>query len=453
MYMSERAVAPSLFQGGYHGFFCPWGLTLSVLLPTHNPNMKNTMDNNNPPLWEEREMLAMHIPALLENADTICSTPELAEAPVPHMCVHIYGGAPRLTLGDMLRVWGAKGDTPWRYTDAEGHTCYRLLHVFGLSGCWRAEAFDAVTQCTVNAPRTVGMRDLAQALHVGNRDLLCRHPMSFPKVIGLFVRHPRLIINLPHVSAALPKHCGLSCPRDVQDRLARMSADLFLDELAPAGLDGCRRVAAPVSRLVVDTECLEDDSREPLAAVGCGVVPTHAFDGTEIRQMPSPRRRHALLNRYYRPHHETLARLTRASLAIHDRARILDLQSYPESYAMPGMAGAEQPDVCIGFAPYHCPTALVRAVADCAYRHELSFALNTPFGESAVPQAYQRQDARVVSLKLVLKRSLFMDESTLQPHAGMQRMRRFVEEVAAITRTFPPADAVPSPLRGGGRGA
>lgn len=70
------------------------------------------MDNNKPPYWEEREMIAMHIPALLENADTICSIPELGEAPIPHMCVHMYGGAPRVTLGDMLRVWGAKEDTP-----------------------------------------------------------------------------------------------------------------------------------------------------------------------------------------------------------------------------------------------------------------------------------------------------------------------------------------------------
>lgn len=419
------------------------GVSPSMLLPTCKP-IYDTMDNNNPPLWEEREMIAMHIPALLKNADTICSTPELAEAPVPHMCVHMYGGAPRLTLGDMLRVWGAKDDTPWRYTNAEGHTCYRLLHVFGLSGCWRAEAFDSVTQCTVNAPRTESMRTLVQALHIKNRDLLCRKPLSFPKVIGLFVKHPRLIINMPHVSAALPKHCGLSCPRDEQERLARMSADLFLDELAPDDKSTCHRVIAPLSRLVLDTECFEDDAREPLAAVGCGVVPTHAFDGTEIRHMPSERRRRALLNVYYRAHHETLSRFTRASLAIHDRARILNLQSYPESYNLPGMAGMERPDVCIGFDPYHCPTALVRAVADCAYRNELSFAMNAPFADSKVPQAYQRQDARVVSLKLVLKRSLYMDESTLQPHTGMQRMRRFVEEAAGIIRTFTPAgDATP----------
>lgn len=418
-----------------------------MLLPTRKP-IFDTMDNNNPPQWEEREMIAMHIPALLENADTICSTPELAEAPVPHMCVHMYGGAPRVTLGDMLRVWGAKEDTPWRYTNAEGHTCYRLLHVFGLSGCWRAEAFDSVTQCTVNAPRTVGMRALAQALHVSNRDLLCRHPMSFQKVIGLFVKHPRLIINMPHASTKVPKHCGLTCPRDEQERLARMAADLFLDELAPDDKSVCHRVIAPLSRLVVDTERLEDDAREPLVAVGCGVVPTHAFDGTEIRHMPSERRRRALLNVYYRTHHETLARFTRASLEIHNRARILNLQSYPESYDMPGMSGAERPDVCIGFDPFHCPTALVRAVADCAYRNELSFAMNAPFADSQVPQVYQRQDARVVSLKLVLKRSLYMDERTLEPHGGMQRMRRFVEEAAGIIRTFPPAGEAPSAWRG-----
>ncbi len=421
------------------------GVSPSMLLPTRKP-IYDTMDNNKPPRWEEREMIAMNIPALLKNADTICSTPELGEAPIPPMCVHMYGGAPKLTLGDMLRVWAAKEDTPWRYTNAEGHTCYRLLHVFGLSGCWRAEAFDSVTQCIVNAPRTVGMRNLAQALHVTNRDLLCRKPLSFQKVIGLFVKHPRLIINMPHVSTALPKHCGLSCPRDEQERLARMSADLFLDELAPDDKSTCHRVIAPLSRLVVDTECFEDDAREPLAAAGCGVVPTHAFDGTEIRQLPSEHRRRTLLNRCYRTHQETLARFTRASLEIHDRARILNLQSYPESYNLPGMAGTERPDVCIGFDPYHCPTALARAVADCAYRNELSFAMNAPFADSKVPQAYQRQDARVVSLKLVLKRSLYMDESTLQPHAGMQRMRRFVEGAAAIIRTFPPAGEA-SPAR------
>lgn len=374
---------------------------------------------------ERREMLALHLPSLLAAAETIFNTPEMNEAPLPAVFAHIYCGAPQVRLGDLLRCWLAAEESPWRFTNEQGHTCYRVFSVFGLSGCRDAVAYDAVTGARVQPSYDIGSFDTWGALKKHCRKPLCHSPLRLEQVIARFVPQPRPIVFVPHASDKLLKHCGLSIMPAEKERLARHSAALYTDEMVPPD---SLAVIAPLSRIVVDT-ALDADAPES--------VPTRAYDGSIIRHNPAELRRRRLLNVYHRPLWATMHRYVRESLAVYGTARLLDLRSYPAGFSLPEAVGNEQPEVCIAFAPAHCPAALAQAVADCAHRHGLTAAFNTPHSGFSVPPAF-RGDPRVLSLALHLKRSGYMDELTLQPHAGIPRLRAFVAEAAEILRTFSP---------------
>lgn len=372
---------------------------------------------------EQREILALHLPALLAAAETICNTPELNKAPLPPIFAHIYGGAPQVRLGDLLRCWTTPEESPWRFTNEQGHTCYRVFSVFGLSGCRDAVAYDSVTWERVRPSYNVGSFDTWGVLKKHCRKPMCAAPLRLEQVIARLVPHPRPIVFVPHSSPTLLKHCGLSIMPAEKERYARHSAALYTDEMVPPE---ALSVIAPLSRLVVDTALDADDAE---------AVPARAYDGTLIRATISEKRRRRLLNVHHRPLQEVLHRYVRESLAVHGTARLLDLRSYPASFSLPEALGNEQPDACIGFAPAHCPAALAQAVADCAHRHGLTAAFNSPFRCVYVPPAF-RGDSRVLALALHLRRRCYMDELTLQPHAGLPRLRAFVAEVAETLRAF-----------------
>ena len=381
-------------------------------------------------IMDQKEMVAQYIAQLIEHADEICSAPEMNDALAPSPIYHRWGYRATVRMGDLLRCWTTPGDTPWRCMNEQGHLCYIV------PGCIDSGWHDACDSVTRHMRLNLkgGIDGFRPSFRSYMRKPVCREPLSLPQVIARIAKHPRVIVNIPHASTYLPKHCGLSCPREDQERIARYSADLYTDEMAPAG---CFAVTAPVSRIVVDMERFVDDAQEPAAKLGSGVIPTRAYDGTELRNLPSEKRRKQLLRRYYYPHHEELAQATRIDLDIFSTARILDLHSYPETYNMLGVVGEKRPDVCIGFEDYHCPRALAEALAACAARHGLTAALNDPYSGSVVPLDFYHKDPRVISVMLEIKRSCYMDEQTLEKHEGMQTIRRFVAEATDILSTYP----------------
>lgn len=371
---------------------------------------------------EQREMLALHLPALLAAAEHICATPELSEAPLPAVFAHIYGGAPQVRLGDLLRCRTDEGENPWCYTNEQGHVCFRLFSVFGLSGCRDAVAYDSVTGQRVRPAYSISAFTAWRALQKHCRKPVCAAPLRLEQVIARLVPQPRPIVFVPHASPALLKHCGLSIMPAEQERLARHSAALYTDEMVPPA---AHAVIAPLSRLVADAARDETDAE---------AIPTRAYDGTLLRENASEKRRRHLLNAHHRPLQERLCRLVHQSLAVYGAAHLLDLRSYPASFRLPEACGEAQPDVCIGFDTAHCPAALAQAVADCSHRHGLTAAFNAPFAGAYVPPAF-RGDPRVRALSLHLKRSCYMDELTLLPHAGLPRLRSFVAESSEILRS------------------
>ena len=103
--------------------------------------------------------------------------------------------------------------------------------------------------------------------------------------------------------------------------------DWFTDEIF-GGLAGKSDVKFPVSRLVVDPERFENDEQEPMARLGMGVVYERTSNQALLRRKLSVGERQALIEDYYRPHHQALSDLTGKIIAEHGQCFILDGHSF-----------------------------------------------------------------------------------------------------------------------------
>ncbi len=239
-----------------------------------------------------------------------------------------------------------------------------------------------------------------------------------------------LIVNIPHASIRIPSHIRFLLPRHAVRREALLLADLYTDRMI-ADAPHIHKVIAPVSRLVTDTERFTDDALESAAQFGMGVIYTHTHDGRRLRHAPSAAERRHLLATLYEPHHRRLTSLVQSALNTYGHAAILDLHSYPTAFPIPGIQGAAQPDVCIGFDAFHAPEALIHQVSDVFTQAGYSVGFNEPYCGAIVPTRYYLKDARVCSVMLEIKRSIYMDEHTLRPHAGLLKLQGLLNHMAA----------------------
>ena len=98
--------------------------------------------------------------------------------------------------------------------------------------------------------------------------------------------HPvSIVLNTPHASTIVPpevRQTILLSDNELQQELLRMT-DAFTDELFTGNAAMVHQIVFPVSRLVIDPERFVDDSHEPLAKQGMGVVYTRTSEGKRLR--------------------------------------------------------------------------------------------------------------------------------------------------------------------------
>jgi len=143
--------------------------------------------------------------------------------------------------------------------------------------------------------------------------------------------------------------------RELEAELIRIT-DSFTDELFPVEGDDVHRVVFPVSRLVLDPERFAEDEKEPMAARGMGVVYEMTTRLQTLRRPVSAAEKEALLDRFYRPHHEYFTELVNRALDVDGRCLIIDCHSFP-SEPMPFEfdQAPERPDICLGVDTFHTP--------------------------------------------------------------------------------------------------
>jgi N-formylglutamate deformylase len=186
---------------------------------------------------------------------------------------------------------------------------------------------------------------------------------------------PKLLIHVPHSSTKIPDDVWQEfvVPRDAVVNEALESADLYTNAMARQAWPSADILEAQVSRIVVDVERYDDDSKEEMAAAGRGVLYTRDHRARKIRQDVTVSRRAELLDRYYWPH---WARLR--SLAAD--ANLVDLHTYPpEPWPIERHTDGSRPEIDLGCSDALTPPAWVDALTDHFRRHDYEVGHNTPY--------------------------------------------------------------------------
>lgn len=224
-----------------------------------------------------------------------------------------------------------------------------------------------------------------------------------------------LLLHIPHSSLTIPKAVrDMLCVSDaeLERELLRMT-DRYTDILFDLPTITNHSIIYPVSRLVVDPERFEDDEKEPMAAVGMGVIYTATSQKTLLRTQPDVCERTELLDAFYHPHHRRFTEAVAELLNEAGQALIIDCHSFA-SRPLPYELNQEndRPDICIGTDSFHTPNWLLDSVREAFQMLGYSVAVDHPFAGTIVPMAYYHQEPRVLSIMIEINRKLYMHEAT-----------------------------------------
>jgi N-formylglutamate amidohydrolase len=219
-----------------------------------------------------------------------------------------------------------------------------------------------------------------------------------------------VILRAPHGGRAIPPEYLGSFVISEAELEAEKDAmtDHFTDTLVES-IIGASAVVNGLSRFAVDVERFPDESEE-MNAVGMGVLYTHGSRRQEIRRVADADR--GPLLEYFARYSRRFTELVDATLAVHGRAVIIDVHSYPERelpYELHG--GGPRAPLCVGSEPFHASEAFLLTVTE-SFAH-LQAQANTPFAGSYVPLKHYRSDDRVSSVMLEIRRDVYMDETSV----------------------------------------
>lgn len=234
---------------------------------------------------------------------------------------------------------------------------------------------------------------------------------------------PLAVLHVPHSSRAVPKDIRPAITlsdQELETELLRMT-DHYTDELFRLESWVACSIVFPVSRLVVDPERFLDDSKEPMAERGMGVVYTRTSDSQALRSVPTQAERTELINRFYHPHHAQLGAAVAASLQFWQSCLVIDCHSFPGSpLPYEPDQSFDRPDICIGTDTFHTPKWLRDEARHLFATSGFQVAIHRPFAGALVPASHYRRTERVSALMVEVNRSLYVEESSGQRRADFE---------------------------------
>lgn len=269
---------------------------------------------------------------------------------------------------------------------------------------------------------------------------------------GVAAGAPVLDLLRPRATAALPlvldsPHSGLDYPEDFGFACAfealRRAEDTHVDRLFDFAPDaGATLVAARFPRAYLDANRAADDIDPHLmlepwpaptrpsakVALGKGIVWRLLDDGTPIYA-----RRLAVeevadrIARCHGPYHAAVRGEVLETARRFGRVLHLNCHSMPSVAAAftAGVPGTRRPDFVLGDRDgTTCDPALTRRVADRLRDMGHTVAVNDPYKGVELVRANGAPHLGRHSLQLEINRALYMDETTLEPHAGFEPLRR-----------------------------
>ncbi|MDQ4134790.1 MAG: N-formylglutamate amidohydrolase, partial [Pseudomonadota bacterium] len=270
-------------------------------------------------------------------------------------------------------------------------------------------------------------------------------PVNDPELEPPFIVHEPtrhtapFIFNAPHAGAVYPA-AFLTASR--LDALSlRRSEDAFVDVL----FSGVVSLGAPLmvarfprAYLDVNREPYELDPkmfsgrlpsfanvRSLRVAGGLGTIPRVVSDAANIYKGPlSVQEGLERIEQIYRPYHDTLRRLLAQTHVAFGIAVLIDCHSMP-SNIRGGGASRVRPDFVLGdrFGS-SCMPELTDRAAKALQALGYTVCRNKPYAGGFITEHYGRPARNLHALQIEVNRALYMDEQSLAPHAGFDRLSR-----------------------------
>lgn len=250
-----------------------------------------------------------------------------------------------------------------------------------------------------------------------------------------------LVVASPHSGRHYPADLLSASRLDL--RALRKTEDAWVDLLlAGAPAAGATLVTTDYARCWLDLNRAEDELDPQLirglparpgttslrVQAGLGVIPRTAGDsGAIYRHRIAQGEAEARIATLYRPYHATLDAILVEAQRRHGACLLLDCHSMPS-----GLTEVPGTDVVLGD---RFGTACSRQIADLVgkvFRDEgLSVARNAPFAGGHVTSFHGHPGAGRHALQIELRRGLYMDEATLEPHDGFDTVRALMDRLVA----------------------
>jgi len=250
--------------------------------------------------------------------------------------------------------------------------------------------------------------------------------------------HP-LVLDSPHSGRESPADFGSV----LSETDLRNAEDCYVDRLyLPATQRGIPLLAARVCRVYldvnrdvhdVDPELLDGDAAAPGAAsgkarLGKALVWRTLDDGRAIyARRLSAQEIARRVERCHTPYHQALRRLLDAAhrrfgSVVHLNCHSMNAVGGTQAE---GGAGRARADFVLGDRDGStCDPALTAFVQRTLGAMGYAVAVNDPFKGVALVQAYSNPTGGRHSLQIEINKRLYMDEATLQPHAGFDALQR-----------------------------
>ncbi len=259
------------------------------------------------------------------------------------------------------------------------------------------------------------------------------------------------IFNAPHSGRAYPPELRNASPLTAQQ--LRRSEDVFVDHLFDSVVEiGAPFLVAhfPRAWLDVNREPYELDPklfterlpahaniRSMRVSGGLGTIPRLVAENLEIyNEKQSLANALDRIETVYRPYHEALRKLMAKTVVTFGYAILVDCHS------MPSRGGRNEhekrPDIIIGdrygtSCNGEISRNLIRQFAD----HGYTVTRNKPYAGGFITEHYGRPLKGLHAIQIEINRSVYLDETTLQPTARFENLRNDIASIMAHFVSLP----------------
>jgi len=259
-----------------------------------------------------------------------------------------------------------------------------------------------------------------------------------------------LVFNSPHSGHCYPE-AFLAASR-LDEQAIRRSEDMFVDELFASAVEiGAPLLKAnfPRAWLDVNREPYELDPkmfdgklptfaniRSARVAGGLGTIARIVSEREEIYSAPlDVDEGLARIDEVYKPYHDALHELVATTHAAFGQALLIDCHSMP-SAVRSGHDRARR-DIVLGDRyGTSCASEITDMAGRILSRLGYSVSRNKPYAGGFITEHYGQPHLGRHTMQIEINRCLYMDECTLQPNAGFDRLKSdltgFIAEIADL---------------------